>query len=176
MLEKHGSPLAVGADMYGRHSDDRAQPECIIAGRPAPLPRCRHSTGAPERLQSAFSRHHPPAGWCAVAPDRDAFSTEFKVRSMPPPLVRQCPLKPRARFQRSADLSQSSACGSIKLHHLKPLLYLRNLHRHLIPLELAQHGLAQWGFDADDLHDLIAADQLHAAANRPKKEVLLLAV
>jgi len=33
MVEKHGGPLAVGADMCGRHSDDRTQPGAAATDR-----------------------------------------------------------------------------------------------------------------------------------------------
>ena len=58
--------------------------------------------------------------------------------------------------------------------HLKLLSDWSDLYRHLITLAFAQHGLAQRGFAADDLNELCAADQLHAAAFRAEKEVLLL--
>jgi hypothetical protein len=51
-----------------------------------------------------------------------------------------------------------------------------DLYRHLITLTFAQDGPAQRGFAADDLNDLSAADQLHAAPIRAEKEVLLLVV
>ena len=47
---------------------------------------------------------------------------------------------------------------------------------HLITLAFTQHGPAQRGFAADDLNELSAADQLHAAPIRAKKELLLLIV
>jgi len=47
---------------------------------------------------------------------------------------------------------------------------------HLITLTFTQHGPSQWGFAADDLNELSAADQLHAAPIRPEKELLLLVV
>jgi hypothetical protein len=60
--------------------------------------------------------------------------------------------------------------------HLKLLSDQSDLYRHLIALALAQHGPAQRGFAADDLNELSAADQLHAASIRAEKEVLLLVV
>ena len=50
-----------------------------------------------------------------------------------------------------------------------------NLYPHLITLVFTQHGPTQRGFAADDLNELCAADQLHAAPIRPEKEQLLLA-
>ena len=60
--------------------------------------------------------------------------------------------------------------------HLKLLSDWSDLHPHLITLAFTQHGPAQRGFAGDDLHELSAADQLHAAAIRPEKELLLLVV
>ena len=60
--------------------------------------------------------------------------------------------------------------------YLKLLSDWSDLYRHLITLAFAQHGPAQRGFAADDLNELSAADQLHAAAIRAEKEVLLLVV
>ena len=60
--------------------------------------------------------------------------------------------------------------------HLKLLSDWSDLYRHLITLAFTQHGPAQRGFAADDLNDLSAADQLHAAPIRAKKELLLLVV
>src|SRR3954453_1443119 len=60
--------------------------------------------------------------------------------------------------------------------HLKLLSDGSDLDRHFIPLAFAQHGPAQRGFAADDLNELSAADQLHAATIRAEKEVLLLVV
>ena len=60
--------------------------------------------------------------------------------------------------------------------HLKLLSDWSDLYRHLITLAFAQHGPAQRGFAADDLDELSAADQLHAAPIRAEKEVLLLVV
>jgi hypothetical protein len=53
---------------------------------------------------------------------------------------------------------------------------LGDLYRHLITLAFAQHGPAQRGLAADDLNELGAADQLHAAPIRAQKELLLLVV
>jgi hypothetical protein len=58
--------------------------------------------------------------------------------------------------------------------HLKLLSDWSDLYRHLITLAFTQHGPAQRGFAADDLNELGAADQLHAATIRAKKELLLL--
>ena len=60
--------------------------------------------------------------------------------------------------------------------HLKLLSDWSDLYRHLITLAFAQHGPAQRGFAADDLNELGAADQLHAAPLRPEKELLLFVV
>ena len=60
--------------------------------------------------------------------------------------------------------------------HLKLLSYWSDLYRHLITLEFSQDGSAQRGFAADDLNELTAADQLHAASIRAEKELLLLVV
>ena len=57
--------------------------------------------------------------------------------------------------------------------HRKLLSVWSDLYRHLIALALAQHRPAQRGFDADDLNELSAADQLHAAAIRAEKKLLL---
>ncbi len=57
--------------------------------------------------------------------------------------------------------------------HLKLLSDWSDLYGHLITLAFAQHGPAQRGFAADDLNELSAADQLHAAPIRAEKEVLL---
>ena len=58
--------------------------------------------------------------------------------------------------------------------HLKLLSDWSDLHRHLITFAFTQHGPAQRGFAADDLNELSAADQLHAARIRADKELLLL--
>jgi hypothetical protein len=47
------------------------------------------------------------------------------------------------------------------------------LCRHLVTLAFAQHGPAQRRFAADDLNELAAADQLHAATIRAKKKLML---
>ena len=60
--------------------------------------------------------------------------------------------------------------------HLEPLTDWSDLYRHLIALTFTQHGPAQRGFAADDLNELSAADQLHAAPIRAKKQLLLLVV
>ena len=60
--------------------------------------------------------------------------------------------------------------------NLKPLSDCSDPYRHLITLAFAQHGPAQRGFTADDLNELSAAEQLHAAPVRAEKEVLLLVV
>jgi hypothetical protein len=60
--------------------------------------------------------------------------------------------------------------------HLEPLSDESNLHQYLITLAFAQHGPAQRGFAANDLNELRAADQAHAAPIRAKKEMLLLVV
>jgi hypothetical protein len=60
--------------------------------------------------------------------------------------------------------------------HLKLLSDWSDLYRHLITLAFTQHGPAQRGFAADDLNELSAADQLHAAPIRAEKELLLLVV
>jgi hypothetical protein len=49
-----------------------------------------------------------------------------------------------------------------------------DLYPHLITLVFPQHGPAQWGFAADDLNELCATDQLHAAPIRSEKKQLLL--
>ncbi len=66
--------------------------------------------------------------------------------------------------------------GLIHPQHLKPLSDGCDLNRHLVTLAFAQHGPAQRGFAADDLNDLSAADQLHAAPIRAEKKLLLLVV
>ena len=58
--------------------------------------------------------------------------------------------------------------------HLKQLSDWSDLYRHLITLAFTQHGPAQRGLAADDLNELSAADQLHAAPIRAEKELLLL--
>ena len=58
--------------------------------------------------------------------------------------------------------------------HLKLLSDWSDLYRHLITLAFIQHGPAQRGIAADDLNELTAADQLHAAPIRAEKELLLL--
>ena len=60
--------------------------------------------------------------------------------------------------------------------HLKLLSDWSDLHRHFITLAFTQHGPAQRGFAADDLNELSAAEQLHAAPIRAEKEQLLLVV
>ena len=60
--------------------------------------------------------------------------------------------------------------------YLKLLSDWSDLYRHLINLAFTQHGPAQRGFAADDLNELSAADQLHAAPIRAEKELLLLVV
>jgi hypothetical protein len=58
--------------------------------------------------------------------------------------------------------------------HLKLLSDLSDLYRHLVTLAFTQHGPAQGGIAADDLNELSAADQRHAASIRAEKELLLL--
>lgn len=60
--------------------------------------------------------------------------------------------------------------------HLKLLSDQCDLYRHLITLAFTQHGHAQRGFAADDLNELSAADQLHAAPTRAEEDLLLLVV
>jgi len=60
--------------------------------------------------------------------------------------------------------------------HFKLLSDWSNLYRHLITFAFTQHGPAQKGFTADDLNELSAADQLHAASIRAEKELMLLVV
>jgi hypothetical protein len=60
--------------------------------------------------------------------------------------------------------------------HLELQSDWRTLYRHLITLAFAQHGPAQRGFAADDLNELGAADQFHAAPVRAEKELLLFVV
>lgn len=48
-----------------------------------------------------------------------------------------------------------------------------DLYGHLVTLAFAQQGPGQGCFAADDLNELRAADQLHAAPIRAEKEVLL---
>lgn len=67
-------------------------------------------------------------------------------------------------------------CGSMNPQHLKLLSDWSDLYRHLITLAFTQHGSAQRGFAADDLNELSAADQFHAAPLRAQKELLLPAV
>ena len=67
-------------------------------------------------------------------------------------------------------------CGLINPQHLKLLPCWSDLYRHLIALAFTQHGSAQRGFAADDLNELRAACQLHAATTRAKKELLLLVI
>jgi hypothetical protein len=68
------------------------------------------------------------------------------------------------------------AAGSMNPQHLKLLSDWRDVYRYRIALAFAQHGPAQRGFAADDLNELSTADQLHAAAVRAEKELLLLVV
>jgi hypothetical protein len=58
------------------------------------------------------------------------------------------------------------AGGLMNPQHLKLLSDWSDLYRHLITLAFTQHGPAQRGFAADDLNELSAADQLHAASIR----------
>ena len=51
-----------------------------------------------------------------------------------------------------------------------------NANPHLITLTFTQHGPTQRGFATDDLNELSAVDQLHAAPIRPEKDLLLLVV
>ena len=60
--------------------------------------------------------------------------------------------------------------------NLKLLSDCSDLYRHLLTLALAQHGPAQRGFLADDLNELSATEQLHAAPILAEKEALLLVV
>ena len=60
--------------------------------------------------------------------------------------------------------------------HIEPLPDGSDLYRHLITLAFTHHCPAQRGFAADDLNELRAADQLHAASIRAEKELLLLVV
>ena len=74
----------------------------------------------------------------------------------------------------SAWAAGELAGGLMNPQHLKLLSDWSDLYRHLITLAFAQHGPAQRGFAADDLNELNAADQLHAAPIRAEKELLLL--
>jgi len=69
-------------------------------------------------------------------------------------------------------MTSAAQRSSIHPQHLKHLPHSTKLHRHLIALAFAQQGPAQRGFAADDLNELAAAEQLHAAAIGAKKEVL----
>ncbi len=60
--------------------------------------------------------------------------------------------------------------------HLKLLSDCSDLYSHRITLAFTQHGPGQWGFAADDLNELSAPEQLHAATIRAEKELLLLVV
>ena len=90
---------------------------------------------------------------------------------------------PKADIQRaelefdkcSAD-SRRLAGGSMNPQHLKLPSDWSDLYRHLITLVFTQHSPAQRGFAADDLNELSAAEQLHAASIRAEKELLLLVV
>jgi hypothetical protein len=66
--------------------------------------------------------------------------------------------------------------SSVNPQHLEFLSDWRDLYRHLIAFAFAQHGPAQRGVAADDLNWLTVAGQLHAAALRAEKKLLLLAV
>jgi Transposase IS66 family len=80
-------------------------------------------------------------------------------------------------FMRQLHLVPSElACGLMNLQHLKLLSVCSDLYRHRITLAFAQHGPAQRGSAADDLNQLGAASQLHAAPIRAEKELLLLVV
>jgi hypothetical protein len=74
------------------------------------------------------------------------------------------------------SIRRELACSSTNPQHLKLLSHWGGLYRHLITLAFTQHGPAHRGFAADDLNELSAADQLHAAPIRAKKELLLLVV
>ena len=58
--------------------------------------------------------------------------------------------------------------------NLEMLSNRSDLYRKLITLAFTQHGPAQRCFAADDLNELSAAEQLHAAPVRAEKELLLL--
>ena len=64
-------------------------------------------------------------------------------------------------------------CGSLNPQHLELLSAWSDVNRHLVTFAFAQHGPAQRRFAAEDLHELRTADQLHAAAIRAEKELLL---
>jgi hypothetical protein len=51
-----------------------------------------------------------------------------------------------------------------------------DLYPNFITLTFTQHRPAQRGFATDDLNELSAVDQLHAAPIRPEKELLLLVI
>jgi hypothetical protein len=76
----------------------------------------------------------------------------------------------------SAWAAGELAGGLLNPQHLKLLSAWSDLYRHLITLAFTQHGPAQRGFAADDLNELSASDQHHAAPIRPEKELLLLVV
>jgi hypothetical protein len=74
----------------------------------------------------------------------------------------------------SAWAAGELAGGLVNPQHLKLLSDRSDLYRHLITLAFTQHGPAQQGFAADDLNELSAADQLHAAPIRAEKELFAL--
>jgi hypothetical protein len=68
------------------------------------------------------------------------------------------------------------AFGSLNPKHLKLLAGGGHLYRDFITFKPPQHGAAQRGLTADDLHDLSTADQLHVAPNRTEEELQLFTV
>jgi hypothetical protein len=87
--------------------------------------------------------------------------------------IRACGMR---AYRRLAIFLEEFALGSMNPKHLKLLSDGRTLYRHLVTLAFAQHGPAQRRCAADDLNELCATEQLHAAPIGAKKEVLLLVI
>jgi hypothetical protein len=90
--------------------------------------------------------------------------------------VREASIQRAESSTNSAWAAGELAGGLVNPQYLKLLSDWSDLYRHLITLAFTQHGPAQRGFAANDLNELSAADQLHAAPIWAEKELLLLVV
>jgi hypothetical protein len=105
---------------------------------------------------------------------RRAFTDEFKREAVR--LASQPVCSRRLHVCSPRPIRRELAGGLLSPQHLKLQSDWSDLYRHLITHAFAQHGPGQRGFAADDLNDLSATDQLHAAPIWAEKELVLLVV
>jgi hypothetical protein len=122
--------------------------------------------------EQAASPPQAPAGWAALGHKQPLVGAWLASASCPKRVSNVL----SSNSTNSAWTAGELAGGSMNPQHLKPMSDWSDLYRHLITLAFTQHGPAQRGFAADDLNELSAADQLHAAPIRAEKELLLLVV